>query len=243
MSERFYNPLAATAGDRVELDPEESHHLAHVRRIGVGETVELFDGQAGVWRGEVLRIGKRAVELRLLQRLDARPAPPLEITLATAVPKGDRFDWLIEKCTELGVARLVPLRCERSVVDPRSSRLERLRRRVIEACKQCRRDRLMTIEDPVGFPEYLGSESVARRVVAHPGGPLPWEWAMSSPGEAISLLIGPEGGLTPDEVDSARGAGWEPVGLGQTILRIETAGVAAAAFALARMVPPGDPAP
>jgi 16S rRNA (uracil1498-N3)-methyltransferase len=222
MSDRFFCPDAAT-GDRFRLEGDEARHLSRVLRLGAGATVEVFDGRGHATLAEVLAAGKDVVELRRIGQALPDRALPISITLATAVPKGDRFDWLVEKATELGVARLIPLRTERSVVDPGRSKLERLRRAVVEASKQCGRNRLMEIGAPVEWTEFLRDEPLNPRLIAHPGGLRFAGWPVPSPATTVVLAVGPEGGFSKDEVASAVDAGWCVVGLGSTLLRVETA--------------------
>ncbi len=236
MSERFYCPQPPESGF-LRLDADESHHLSRVLRIEPGEIVDVFDGRGGGYRARVAVIAKKHAVLEVLEPLP-EPAPfPLSVTLATAVPKGDRFDWLVEKATELGVARLVPVRFERSVAEPRGSRLDRLRRRVVEASKQCGRLDLMEVTDLSPLGDYLASESAVSRLLAHPGGQPLACLADLNPGSMVSLLVGPEGGVTAEEVALCVREGWCPVGLGPTILRVETAALAAVAGRLARVNP------
>lgn len=227
MADRFYLPDLPRSGTAT-LPGDEAHHLSRVRRLAEGARVELFDGLGGSCRGQVIQVGKHEVELRLDDFATEPPTTPA-LTLATAVPKGERFDWLVEKATELGVARLVPLVTERSVVDPRTAKLDRLRRLIVEACKQCGRSRLMALDEPTPLGHYLAAERAERRWLAHPG-----EGAFRS-GELTpcAVAVGPEGGFTPREVDEARAAGWRTAGLGTTLLRIETAGIVAATLLLA----------
>src|SRR5262249_5827936 len=119
MAERCYCADAAShTGGRLLLDGDEAHHLARVRRVATGEVVEVFDGKGFATRAEVIAVGKRQVELRPVGPPLPSREPGVRVTLASAFPKGERADWLVEKATELGVGRLVPLVCERSVVDP-----------------------------------------------------------------------------------------------------------------------------
>jgi 16S rRNA (uracil1498-N3)-methyltransferase len=227
LTDRFFLTEPPREG-RAVLRGEEAHHLSRVKRVAVGQEVELFDGAGGGFRAVVRSLGKSSVELDLIEPLADR-RPPLELTLATAVPKGDRFDWLVEKATELGVARLVPLRTARSSVDPRSSKLDRLRRVVVEACKQCGRSQLMDLADPVDWAVHADRETAAVRLLADPAGA-----GISSPGPVpqVAVAIGPEGGFTAEEVAVGVEAGWSCVRLGPTILRIETAALAACAVVL-----------
>lgn len=235
MAERFYCPDAGSpAGGMLALGGDEARHMGRVVRVGVGEEVEVFDGLGYATRAEVVEIGKDRVALRPVgPPLPDREAP-VALTLASAVPKGDRFDWLVEKATELGVARLVPLRTERSVVDPRGAKLDRLRRVVVEASKQCGRNRLMTIEGPTSWADLLrqvGRDTV--RLVAHPGG-LPFAgWPQPPRGGSAVVAVGPEGGFSDAEIEAARAAGWGKLSLGATLLRVETAGLTAVARVMA----------
>jgi 16S rRNA (uracil1498-N3)-methyltransferase len=152
------------------------------------------------------------------------------LTLATAVPKGDRFDWLVEKATELGVARLVPLITARSVVHPGTSKLDRLRRRIVEASKQCGRSRLMELAVPIPWTDCVSREFSGKDVwVADPSGAPFSRGEVPSQGSVLAA-IGPEGGFTPDELEAACRHGARLVALGRRILRIETAGMALSAL-------------
>jgi len=235
MAERFYDPNAASyAGGRFTLEGDEAHHLGRVRRIGAGEVVEVFDGLGFATRAEVIAVGKKSVELQSVGLPLPFHEPPVRLTLATAVPKGDRFDWLVEKATELGVDRLTPLLTERSVVDPGPAKIGRLRRAVIEAAKQCGRNRLMTLDDPRPWRAVVGDFSGDRaKLIAHPGGAPFGLWPHPEPGAHAVVAVGPEGGLTDSEIETAEAAGWVRVGLGTHVLRVETAALAAAVRLLA----------
>jgi 16S rRNA (uracil1498-N3)-methyltransferase len=239
MADRFYSPDPPIAG-RLVLTGDEARHLARVRRLRSGDVVEVFDGRGTAYRAEVTGLGGGRVELAV--RGDPLPdrVAPCHLSLATAVPKADRFDWLVEKATELGVARLVPLRTGRSVVDPRSTKLERLRRVIVEAAKQCGRSGLMTLDDPVPWVSFARQESAEVRLVAHPGGEPAASWPRVGRGGRVTLAVGPEGGFDAEEVEAGRAAGWRIVGLGCTLLRIETAGLAGAAVILALATGEGD---
>jgi 16S rRNA (uracil1498-N3)-methyltransferase len=199
----------------------------------VGECVELFDGRGSSHRAEVAALGRDRVELVVVETKFTNRPRSGTLTLASAVPKGDRFDWLVEKATELGVDRLIPLVTERSTVDPRSAKLDRLRRVVIESSKQCRRDWLMHLEPPTPWAAVVQRESQALRLIAHPGSPGLAASGLDLSGRSIVLAIGPEGGFTDDEIEAAQLKGWQIIGLGATVLRIETAGLAGCSTLLA----------
>lgn len=231
MADRFYCP-AMPSNDQIILEGDEAKHLSRVRRLGVGDRVEVFDGKGFATAAEVVAVMRDRVELRPEGNPLPDREPPIKLTLATAVPKGDRFDWLIEKLTELGVWRLQPIITERSVVDPRDAKLDRLRRAIVEASKQCGRNRLMELERPIAWRSWLEAAKDPTRLIAHPGGSPARSWPAVSAGESATLAIGPEGGFTDGEFDEAKECGWIPVSLGQTLLRIETAGIAGATLLL-----------
>src|SRR5437870_8695195 len=172
MSERFYvnSPLAPGP---VVLSGAEAYHLAAVCRARPGDAVCLFNGDGAEYPAVVSAVAKKQVSLEVTAKQSPIRERPFRLEIAASLPKGDRADFLIEKLTELGVTRFVPLRTERSVVHPRTTKLERLKRAVIEASKQCGRNVLMQIEALSDWEEYLQSDTLpVARFVAHPGGGL-----------------------------------------------------------------------
>lgn len=234
MPDRFFAPSLSESGT-LTLDGPEAHHLMHVLRIAAGEAVEVFDGRGLVVSAVVVAVRKRDVELRVVtSRRDAPPAR--EVILGTAVPKGDRFDWLIEKATELGVTRIVPLVTARSSVDPRDGKLDKLRQTVIAACKQCGRNHLLELSPVTAWADFVRNELPHRAAfIAHlsPAANPP-SASMLDHLPSTVLAIGPEGGFTNEEVALAVAAGAKPISLGPLVLRIETAAIALAALALVR---------
>ncbi len=238
MSQRFFveSPIAA---DRASLVGAETHHLSHVMRAGVGDEVTLFDGSGAEFTARVAKIGRSSVDLDVLSRHEIDRELPFEIVMGVALPKGDRQRWLIEKCVELGVTHVVPLQTARGVAQPVQHALERLRRTVIEASKQCGRNRLMTLTEPMPFNDYVASiptESIG--LIAHPAAPehTPMHRLLAevTPLAAYYLAIGPEGGFSNEETSVAASAQWQFVTLGPRILRIETAALALAAMIAGR---------
>jgi len=233
--DRVYAPEVPTAGP-LRIEGPEAHHLVRVKRAQPDETVELFDGRGGLAEARIASVGRNAVQLEVT-RTWADPVGPSGLTIATAVPKGERFDWLVEKATELGADRLIPLRTTRSVVDPGPAKLERLRKRIVEACKQSGRSRLMELEKPRDWSRVVSQPFEGQRFLAHPGG---GSWPRRVSEGPARVAIGPEGGFSEDEVAAALETGWTRIGLGPTILRIETA--ALAVCAVWRVLKnPGDP--
>jgi len=229
VSERFYAPGPYV--DRVAtLDADEAHHLARVSRHGPGDLVEVFDGLGAAWTARVESVGRDRATLALIDPIVADDAPRFTLILATAVPKGERFGWLVEKATEIGVTCLVPLVFRRSVVEPGSAKLDRLRRRVIEACKQSRRARIMELDSPRAATQFLTAPRPGLRCLADRGGQRPAGRATDGIG---TLVVGPEGGVDDRERELAAAHGWSTFGLGPTVLRTETAGLVGAARLLA----------
>ena len=217
----------------VTVDAAEAHHIIHVLRGAVGDIVELFDGCGLAVSAEITSVRRRDVELRIITaRREARPARG--IILGTAVPKGDRFDWLIEKATELGVTRIVPLVTTRSVVDPRDSKLDKLRQTVIAACKQSGRNHLLELSPVTAWNDFVtGDVSNHASFIAHPGpGAAPMTSSLLSGHAIIVFAIGPEGGFTDDEVALAVAYGAKPISLGPLTLRIETAALVLASVSV-----------
>jgi 16S rRNA (uracil1498-N3)-methyltransferase len=237
MSDRFYSETPI-AGDRATLAGPEAHHLLHVMRGSVGDRVTLFDGSGAEFAAEITKCARAEVELRILDRREVNRELPFDLIVGVSLPKGDRQKWLVEKLTELGVTQLVPLVTERGVAQPTAGALDRLRRSVIEAAKQCGRNRLMTIAEPQDWTAFLahGSDSPSQRLVAHFGG-TPLADSITSTAIRTQLAIGPEGGRTDEEAAAAVAAGWRIVDLGPRILRVETAAVALAAVVAASARP------
>jgi 16S rRNA (uracil1498-N3)-methyltransferase len=226
MSERYFvdSPIAA---ERAVLAGAEAHHLLHVMRAAPGSRVTLFDGTGWEFEAVVQRTSRAEVELAIIARQQVDREAAIVLTLGVALPKGERQKWLVEKATELGVARLVPLQTQRAVAQPSENALERLRRGVVEASKQCGRNRLMEIAEPQSWETFLaGNNHVAYRLVAHVGATARPAFGQS---DGMVAAIGPEGGFTDDEVSAADSQGWQVVGLGPRVLRVETAALALAA--------------
>jgi 16S rRNA (uracil1498-N3)-methyltransferase len=227
MADRFHVNQPLGPGP-VQLDGPEAYHLAVVCRLRPGAAVCLFNGDGRQYPARVVEVQKRSVSLEVLaiERPDRELGFRLE--LAVPLPKGDRADFLIEKLTELGATTFVPLQTARSVVHPRDTKLEKLQRHVIEASKQCGRNVLLQVEPLTSWPALCARPTLpARRILAHPAGV-----ALSSvpPGQDAIVAVGPEGGFTDEEVALARQTGWQVVGLGPRILRVETAALVLAAW-------------
>ena len=232
MSDRFFLAEPPTGG-RAALQGDEARNCCRVLRAKVGDTIRVFDGLGTEWPACIVAIARDTVAIDLGEPLVTAPLPDVQLTLAVALPKGERQKWLIEKLTELGTSRLVPLVTERGVAEATAGARARLERGVIEACKQCGRSTLMKIAAPATLEELAVRHPAAVRLIAHPGGTSLGDQRRTSSGQAITEIVaavGPEGGFTEEEVAQAVAAGFELVSLGPDILRIETAAIALAAW-------------
>jgi 16S rRNA (uracil1498-N3)-methyltransferase len=216
----FVQPQQLDAEAPIELDDDSEHHLRRVLRLREGEVVSVTDGE-GCWRLTSVVLSPNSLFLDPTSEVfaDERQRDPLH--LATAIPKGDRLDWLVQKVTELGADRITLLHAERSIVrwkpDRAAKQLVRLQRIADEACRQSRRVRRLKVEGPVDAHTILPSY-----VVAEPGG------RRLASGDR-SVAVGPEGGWSPSELDTAK----DRVDLGSNILRTETAAIAITTLSVA----------
>ena len=233
MGDRYFVETPIT-GPRAVLTGDEAHHLLHVMRAKAGQEVTLFDGSGAEFTARVERLGRSEIELAVGERTAADRESPLELSLAVALPKGDRQRWLVEKAVELGVARLVPLETSRGVAQPVDKALARLRRAVIEASKQCGRNRLMEISPAQTWQSYCSAAAPPGgvQVLADPSGDAKLSGILRDRQgvRAVEAAIGPEGGWTNEELHAGRTHGWRVIGLGPRILRVETAALAIAAI-------------
>jgi len=213
----------------IRLDERESHHLRHVLRLKPGARVIVFDGTGVEYEGVVLQTRERCASVGVRTRAMPVVESPLELTLAQALIKGEKFDLVVQKATELGVHRIIPLRTRHAIVGTYSPRrLERWRRIALEATKQSRRTRLVQIEEPQSVGDLLERvRTPALFCTEREGEPLreiARRWANTPPRQLV-ILIGPEGGWADEELDAARRAGAALLSLGPRILRTETAGL------------------
>ena len=230
---RFFVEPARLAGDRVPLDGEVLHHLATVLRLRPGDELELLDGSGLICRCQILSLERRRGEARVLSRLRVAEQP-LPVQLLQALPKGDKFDLVLQKGTELGITRFVPVLTGRSVPLPDGSReekrLQRWRRIVREAARQCRRPIIPEVAPPCGLAEALAlADGLKLMLWEEESRPLASLLGPSVP-TGVTLLVGPEGGFAAAEVERSAAAGFVPVRVGPRILRSETAGFAVAAI-------------
>ncbi len=221
---RLFVDVALGGGAAVTLPAQASHYLGSVMRLGPGDAVRLFDDRSGEWLARIDGGTRKALAVRIEAQLSPRETVP-DLWLCAAPLKRGRIDWLAEKACELGVARLVPVLTARTVVDKLN--LERLRAHLVEAAEQCGRTALPELAAPVTLAALLRDWPAGRTLVfADETGGIPLTEA-ARPGPA-AILIGPEGGFTPDERAAIRAVpGATAVSLGPRILRADTAAAVA----------------
>jgi 16S rRNA (uracil1498-N3)-methyltransferase len=220
------------AGDRAVMEDDAAHHLGRVLRAQAGQLYELSDGER-VWLGRIDKVGRDRVEFALLQELPAHQ-PRLNITLLLSVVKFDMFEWAIEKATELGVATIVPLaaaRSEKALLSAAAKRAERWEKILLEASQQSRRVRVPVLAE-LAKPEttFASHKDGLRMMLSERPDALTIRKVLEGQQRPnATLAIGPEGGWTDAEFETARRSGFQEASLGQLILRTETAVVAALA--------------
>jgi len=236
---RFFCPIPIMAGQTIDLPEEIAHHV-RVLRLATDSQIVLFDGRGGEIPARLGFEGKRAIAT--LGELQDREAELLgEITVLQGIPSGDKMDWVIEKCVEVGVNRVVPIQAQRSVLQLSGARLDkRLQhwRRVAQAAsEQCGRNRLMEVCEPVTLKQAISTDNQKLRLCCDPDAKdsLSDVLEARSAVQAIELLIGPEGGWSPTETVMAMECHAVAVRYGLRILRTETAAIALASAVSALM--------
>ncbi|MCK4850234.1 MAG: 16S rRNA (uracil(1498)-N(3))-methyltransferase [Phycisphaerae bacterium] len=223
---RFFS--AELEGQVIELGGAEAHHLLNVRRVRIGEEVELFDGKGQKVRGRLESVAKKVTRIEVLEKY-TQVSRGIEIVVACALAKGSRWGWLLEKCVELGAGKIWPVIFERSVVKGAGSteQLSKWNRRCIEAAKQCGQAYLPEIAQPRGLKEILegtkGNWLGLVGAVNASAEPILRVLEKADRARGLVLLVGPEGGLSAQEQRLAEERGYEPVFLGENTLRVETA--------------------
>lgn len=216
---------------QVTLDESQSHHVRDVLRLKIGSAIELFDNAGRVGRGVIMDLGTPGIAIRIDSIQQA--ARGGELIVASAIPKGERADWMIEKLSELGVSRLIPLMTQRSVVHPAGKgKRDRWLRIATESAKQSRRSGVMRIDELVSLGDVLGGSIDSGWYLSTADVAIPVHDAIArGPVDRLSLFIGPEGGWSDAEIAQLSQAGLTGVKLTATILRVETAAICAAAIA------------
>jgi 16S rRNA (uracil1498-N3)-methyltransferase len=219
-------------GAQFALAPEAAQHVAKALRLKAGDALRVFDGLGGEYDATIQRIDRDRVDVKVGAWREAARESALELGLAQGLPEADKMDWIIQKATELGVAWIQPLVCERSVVrlaGERAARREAHWQRVaVAAAEQSGRARIPQVRPTLAFLAWIAAaQPPAPRWLLDPAGEALARRA--EPAGALALLVGPEGGLAERERELALSRGWESVGMGPRVLRTETAGLAALA--------------
>jgi 16S rRNA (uracil1498-N3)-methyltransferase len=229
---RFFAEPDRCQGSEIELDEAESRHLSQVLRAEAGERVTVLDGAGGVYEGEIATISKRNVRLKVVHR-ERRDPLPYNITLFQAIPKGKVMEWIVQKATELGARRIVPILTERTVVElgADSHKVEKWRTIAIESIKQCGSPYLPKIDAPLDFSKAVRQVSGLPFVAALAPGAGEIEEFFGRDVRPVQIWVGPEGDFTPKEIEQLLQAGVHPITLGPLVLRCDTAAICALTLA------------
>lgn len=230
---RIYIDFPLNVGRQVELPSNRAHYVANVLRLSLGRPLILFNGRGGEYSGTLVSASKKSAIVEVNAFDPVERESPLNLELAIGLSRGDKMDWIVQKATELGVTRISPLHTERSEVKLKRDRMEKKmdhwRQVIISACEQSQRNRLPTLEAPRDFGSLLSECSAERRLILHPNcESLPL--ARKDRPNSVTVAIGPEGGFSEDEVETALIHGFTGWQLGSRILRTETAPVATIAI-------------
>lgn len=236
---RFFVELEQIRGASINILGNDAHHIVNVLRFSPGDPVVVCDGEGYEYEGEIGECSKEKVTVKVRVVKKSLAEPPISVILAQGLPKkAESLELVIQKATELGVSRLVPLITERTVARPKDNKLDgrwlRWNRIALEAAKQSQRAKVPVVDKPLSLNEFL--DTVPRDALCL----IPWEgektvgikdvlnWEVKNKlSNTVAVLIGPEGGFSKEEVEEARKAGAVPVSMGPRILRTETAGITA----------------
>lgn len=230
---RIYSNQPLSSGQSLILEEDPSRHIAKVLRMQAGRELVLFNGEGGEYRATIAEVGKKRVTVNLGEHSTVERESPLQIDLAIGISRGERFDWVLQKATELGVTRILPLLTERTEVKLNGDRLQKKlhhwRQIAVSACEQCQRNRLPQIAEPLRLTGWLaaqeegdGRANPLKLVLHHRSNQGLNEY---QPPQAVTLLIGPEGGLSDEEIQLALNSGFQALTLGPRVFRTETAPV------------------
>ncbi len=227
---RFYAPPENFSKDKIALSLEETRHLRDVLRLRAGEKARVFDGAGKEFLGEIEAIAKKATILKIIEEISpSAPESELDLTLAVALLKGEKYDLVLQKAVELGVTNFAPVTTKRADVKLKDAekKRERWQKIALEAAKQSGRARLMRIETPREFTEFTKSAQGTKILFAERGGA---QFDAIVADKKITAIVGPEGGWEDSEIEIAGANGFQIVTLGGRILRAETAAMTIAAL-------------
>ncbi len=227
---RIYQNAPLTVNEPLILDEAATHHLARVLRAEVGEAITVFNGQGGEYHGVIAGISKKAVTVAL-STFDPRECEsPVEMVLGQGIARGEKMDFIIQKAVELGVSKIVPLQTERGNVHLSADRMEKRHQHwqsvLISACEQCGRNRLPTLLPAMNLNAFLAEKQADLQFVLSPHASTQLSFTGLKP-RSVAILIGPEGGLSANEIAQAERHHFSALALGPRVLRTETAALVA----------------
>lgn len=227
---RIYQPIQTTPGETIKLDGDAVRHLIQVLRLRQGDRFCLFNGRGKAWQATLDSIDKRQVSACIQEEVSQDTESPLATQLGLGISKGERMDYAIQKAVELGVNEITPLFTRYSMVKLDEKRKDKRQQHwqgiIISACEQCGRNQLPVLHEPVDVQTWLDNIDTEQKLLLDPLAKQHLKDITQKPG-STSLLIGPEGGLSDEELDTARQSGFTGIQLGPRVLRTETAVVAA----------------
>lgn len=231
---RFYCPIPLNIGATIDLPDEAAHHV-FVLRQKTGDNISIFNGEGGSYIATLTQVDKKCVTAEVKVFLPEECELPYSINLVQALPEASKMDWIIEKAMELGVSAIQPLAAQRCVVKLSAERAEKKLSHwqgiIVAAAEQCGRNRLAHLAPVMNYHQWLGQQDMHKRIMLSPrAGQSLADWSRHHPAQAVSLIIGPEGGYSDEEESLALKHGVLALSIGPRILRTETAGLAAVAI-------------
>src|SRR3984885_8241194 len=228
---RVFIETELQSGQRLTVEGSAGNHIVRVLRLRVGDTLTLFNGHGGEYGGRIEEMPRHTLQVTVIEHRNDERESPFQLTLAQGISRGERMDWVVQKATELGVTRIVPVFTERSMVKldatQATRKVQHWRGIAIAACEQSGRNVVPEIADPVSVYERLERRSKSElELILLPGGAARID-DLAAGAAGATVLIGPEGGLAQVEQDTALRSGFTPVRLGPRVLRTETAAVCA----------------
>ncbi|MBC3908667.1 16S rRNA (uracil(1498)-N(3))-methyltransferase [Undibacterium umbellatum] len=228
---RFYCPLPLSIGAIINLPDEVAHHV-FVLRQNVGDNISIFNGEGGCYVATLTQVAKKHVQAEVKVFLPEECELPYSLNLVQALPEASKMDWIVEKAMELGVSAIQPLAAQRCVVRLSAERAEKKQAHwqgiIIAAAEQCGRNRLAHLSPVMNFNQWLGQQDMHQRILLTPRAEQSLaDWSRHHPAQAVSLMVGPEGGYSDEEENLAIKHGVLALSIGPRILRTETAGLAA----------------
>lgn len=227
---RIYYPDSLAVHTTIQLTDGAAAHLIQVLRLSMGAEILLFNGQGGEYTANIVEINKRKVKAYIAEFSPREVESPIKIHLAQAISRGEKMDYTLQKAVELGVTYITPLMTERSQFKLTDERLDKKiahwQSVVISACEQCGRNQIPDVAYPIAFNQWLSQNHSGLKLVLDPAAKIPLSHYVNHNSE-ITLLVGSEGGLSDQEINSAKEGGFNPIILGPRILRTETAALVA----------------